>query len=68
LIRKRIITGNLRVAQRELWFYSLESQWIRACGGTLPCCNNSEKGSLGFWKNKNEKEKNVEKRKKVHKK
>jgi hypothetical protein len=23
-------------------------------GGALPCCNNSEKGSLEFWKNKRE--------------
>jgi hypothetical protein len=32
---------------------------IRACGGALPC-NNSEKGSLEFWKNKSETEECVE--------
>jgi hypothetical protein len=34
--------------------FRVKSQWMRAYGGTLPCCNSSEKGSLGFWKNKSE--------------
>jgi hypothetical protein len=42
--------GNLRVAHRELWFYPLERQWIRVCGGALQCCNNLEKGCLKIWK------------------
>jgi hypothetical protein len=35
-------------------FFPLESQRIRACGGALLCCNNSEKVSLKFWENKSE--------------
>jgi hypothetical protein len=31
---------------------SLEYQWIRACGGALPCRNKSEKDCLKFGQNK----------------
>jgi hypothetical protein len=34
--------------------FIVKIQWIRAGSGALPCCNNSEKDSLGFWKNKRE--------------
>jgi hypothetical protein len=41
---------------------------MRACGGALPCCNNSEKCSSEFWKNKSENGKMCESGKNVHKK
>jgi hypothetical protein len=47
---------------------SLECQWIRVCGGVLPCCNKSENGCLEIWKNKSEIEKLYESGKNVHKK
>jgi hypothetical protein len=50
-----MITGNT-----ESYGFILKSQWIRAYGGALPCCNNSEKGSLEFWKNKRENRKMCE--------
>jgi hypothetical protein len=47
---------------------SLDCQWIRACGGTLPCSNNSEKDSSEIRKNKSENGKLYESGKNVHKK
>jgi hypothetical protein len=38
----------------------LKSQWIRAYGGAMPCCNNPEK--IESWKNKRENRKMCEKR------
>jgi hypothetical protein len=54
LVKTTVVTGNLRVAHQELWFYPLECQWIRAYGGALPCRNKSEKGSFKILKNKSE--------------
>jgi hypothetical protein len=51
----------LRVTH-ESYGFILKSQWIRAYGGTMPCCNNSEKDSLESWKNKRENRKVCEKR------
>jgi hypothetical protein len=45
------------VLHTESYGFILKSQWIRACGGALPCCNNSEKGCLGFWKYRRENKK-----------
>ncbi len=52
----------------ESYGFIQKGQWIRAYGGALPCCNNSEKGSLEFWKNKGEKRKMCEKGKILHEK
>jgi hypothetical protein len=47
-------------------FHPLESRWIRACGGALPCCNNSEKSSLEIWKNKSKNGKMCDSKKNKH--
>jgi hypothetical protein len=44
----------------------IECQWIRACGGTLPCCNNLEKGSSEIFRDKTENGKMCESEKNVH--
>ncbi len=54
-----MIIGNFKSYTPRAMVLS-QSQWIRAYGGALPCCNNSEKDCLEFWKNKNEKGKMCE--------
>ncbi len=52
----------------ESYGFILKSQWIRAYGGAMPCCNNSEKDVLEFWKLKEKNGKVRKKRKNVHEK
>jgi hypothetical protein len=46
----------------------LKCQWIRACSGALPCCNESEKDCIENWKNKSKFGKLYKSRENVHKK
>jgi hypothetical protein len=52
----------------ESYGFILKSQWIRAYGGAMPCCNDSEKDGLESWKNEKEKWKSAQKTGNVHEK
>ncbi len=44
----------------ESYGFILLSQWIRAYGDAMPCCNNPEKDGLESWKNEREKWKSAQ--------
>ncbi len=54
-VRTRMVTSNFKSYTFESYGFILKSQWIRAYGSAMPCCNDSEKDGFRILENEREK-------------